>query len=112
MKLSVNGIEVDCIIGELPHEREIMQKLIVDVVMEVADLPARTDCIDDAVDYAAVASDVRETLVAARCHLIERAARLAAERVRGRNLVQAVTVRVTKSGAVPGIASATAEYSL
>ena len=88
--LKINGIEVECVLGDLPEERTREQKIQVDVSLEL-DLEAASasDSIDDTVDYALLVGNIREALEDARCRLLERAA---------------VTVR--KFGSVPGVASA------
>ena len=87
MKLNLNGLDVDCVIGELPDERNRLQRLRVNVGLEIPDRAAETDALDDTVDYAALAARIREALVAA------------------------AVATVTKSGAVPGLESASAVYS-
>ena len=61
MTLMIEGIEVECIIGDLPEEREREQTLVVDAELEIPDRAAETDALADTVDYAAAA----ERLVAA-----------------------------------------------
>lgn len=110
MKLEVNGIEVECIIGDRAHERAVPQKITVDVKMEVDDSAAHSDCLADAVDYVTLADDIRGVLTAARCRMIERAAMLAARCAVGREHVKSAAVKVIKRGAVPGIGCASAEF--
>jgi dihydroneopterin aldolase len=78
MELMLNGIGIDCIIGDLPDERVRLQRLRVDAVLEIPDTAGETDELSDTVDYAALAEDIRAGLVAAECRMIERAAKLAA----------------------------------
>ena len=113
MRLEVNGIAVDCVIGDLPDERDRLQRLLVDVELELPDRVAETDDLADTVDYAALAERVRARLVAARCRMVERAAKLAHEaslEAAGGCRPTAVRVTVTKTGAVPGVASVSAIY--
>ena len=110
MKLKLNGLAVDCVIGERPDERDRLQRLCVDVELEVSDRVAETDELADAVDYAALADRIRAALVAAKCRMIERAAKIACDVCLGDAKVRSATVTVTKSGAVPGLASAAAVY--
>lgn len=111
MKLRLDGIEVDCIIGERPDERTRTQRLRVDVELDVPALPAETDDIRDAVDYAELSSDIRKALVAAECRMIERAAKVVCDVCRGKSNVGAVKATVTKYGAVEGLESASAEWT-
>ena len=106
MTLRLNGLSVDCVIGERPDERDRLQRLLVDVEMEVSDTVAETDDIADAVDYAALADAIRAALVAAKCRMIERAAKVVYDMLP----TDAAHVTVTKEGAVPGLASASAVY--
>ena len=112
MLLELNGIEVECVIGELPDERERLQKLLVDVTLEIDGKAADTDELADTVDYAELAGKIREALVAAKCRMIERAAKLAALVCVDDPKVRSARVRVVKSGAVPGLASAAAVLTL
>lgn len=112
MKLLVGGIEVYCIIGDRPEERLREQRILVDAKLEIADTAARTDLIEDTVDYVALAQRIRERLVEAKCILIERAAAIAAEAAHSFPGVVSAEISVTKHGAVPGIAYATAVAKL
>ena len=111
MKLELNGIEVECVIGERPDERTRLQRLQVDVKLELPATAATTDALADTVDYAALTAAIRAVLTAAKCRMIERAAQLALEACLADARVQAATVRVTKAGAVPHLKSATVELT-
>ena len=76
MRLRLDGIEVDCVIGERPDERDRLQRLKVDVDMEIPSTAAETDSLADTVDYAALAEKIRAALVEAKCRMIERAAKV------------------------------------
>ena len=106
MTLKIDGIEVNCIIGDLPEERLHEQTLIVDVELEIPDRAAETDNLADTVDYAAAAERVRVALSEAKCRMIERAAKVAFDAL-GPGCVR---VKVVKRGAVAGIAAAGAVY--
>lgn len=112
MELRLDGIEVDCIIGERDYERTMIQRLVVDVALEVSDRAAKTDELADAVDYVALADAIRSALVEAKCRLIERAALIAAETCLSFKGVMSAEASVAKSGAVPGIKSACARIRL
>ena len=106
MTLKLNGIEVDCVIGDLPDERDRLQRLLVDVELEIPSTAAETDSLSDTVDYATLAESIRAALVAAKCRMIERAAKVVYDCLPTR----AARVVVTKSGAVPGLASASVSF--
>ena len=108
MKLELNGIDVDCIIGERPDERTHPQRLRVDVVLTIDDTAAETDELADTVDYAALTERIRAALVEAKCRMIERAAKVVADLCLADGKVSAVKARVVKSGAIPHLESAAA----
>ena len=108
MKLELNGIDVDCIIGERPDERTRTQRLRVDVALTIGGRVAETDALGDTVDYAALTEGIRTALVAAKCRMIERAAKVVCDLCLGDAKVLAAKVRVTKSGAIAHLESATA----
>ena len=110
MTLRLEGLEVDCVIGERPDERDRVQRLRVDAELEVDGRAAETDDLADAADYAVLAEHIRAALVAARCRLIERAAKVAHGVCLADPHVASARVSVTKAGAVPGLAAATAVY--
>ena len=111
MKLRLNGLAIDCIIGERPDERVREQELRVDVELEISDRAAETDELGDTVDYAALADRIRAALVAAKCKMIERAAKVVYDVCRTEAKVLSATATVTKAGAVPGLSSASAAYT-
>ena len=95
MTLRLNGIDVDCVIGERPDERTRLQTLRVDIELEIPDDAAETDSLSDTVDYAALTE-------------IERAAKIVKDICLSDAKVRAAKVSVTKSGAVPHLESAQA----
>ena len=60
MKLKLNGIEVLCVIGERADERNGLQKLRLDVELEIPSAAADTDRLADTLDYADLARRIRE----------------------------------------------------
>lgn len=110
MTLELNGLAVDCIIGERPEERLRTQRLVLDIALTIGDEAAESDRLADTVDYAALAAAVTDVLVRSRCQMIERAAKVAFDVCLADPKVRAARVKVTKSGAVPGLASAAAVY--
>ena len=110
MRLDLNGIDVDCVIGERPDERTRLQRLRVDVSLTVPDAAAESDDLADTVDYAALAEAIRAALVAAECRMIERAAKIVADVCRRDARVSHVSAKVTKFGAIPHLESASAVW--
>ena len=108
MKLELNGIDVDCIIGERPDERTRTQRLRVDVVLTIVDAVTETDELSDTVDYAALTERIRAALVAAKCKMIERAAKVVCDLCLADTKVSAAKARVVKSGAIAHLESAAA----
>jgi dihydroneopterin aldolase len=110
MLLELNGLEVDCIIGELPDERIRKQRLTIDAKLEIASASADSDDLSDTVDYAALGDAIRAALVSAECKMIERAAKVVYEICVSDPKVRSATVKVTKAGAVAGLASASVSF--
>ena len=106
-QLKLNGIEVECIIGDQPEERENEQRLLVDVALDI-DLEdaAESDRLDDTVDYALLVGNIREALEDAQCRLLERAAGVVADVCLSDPRVERVTVGVRKFGSVSGLGRA------
>jgi len=76
--------EIDCLaaVGVSPEERAVKQHLSVDLEFLIdATKPARTDSLEDTVDYARVAAVVAEVCASQPFHLIETIAERIAARV-------------------------------
>ena len=108
MTLKLNGIEVDCIIGDRSDERVRTQRLVVHVELGVGERACDTDELSDTVDYAALTEKIRSALVEAKCRMIERAAKIVKDVWLSDAKVRAAKVSITKSGAVPHLESAQA----
>lgn len=112
MMLEINSLEVSCIIGDLEFERHKEQSILLDVKLEIDNLAAETDCIEDAVDYVVLAQSLRNALKEAKCKLIEHAAKLACETCMTFSHVKSANVKVKKSGCVKGVAFTAATYEI
>ena len=108
MKLRLEGIDVACVIGDRPDERDRLQRLRVDVELSVDDRAAESDDLRDTADYAALTESIRTALMDARCRLVERAAKIVHGVCMSCPHVSSARASVTKAGAVPHLASATA----
>ena len=112
MKLELKGITVKCILGELPEERTTPQTIKVDPALELPDAAAEGDTLTNTVDYVLIAERVREALTVGKYRMLESAAKAVAEAARVSGLVKAVSARVTKTGAIAWIDSASAEFRI
>ena len=106
MVLSLNQLEVDCVIGERPDERERLQCLVIDAKLDISSASAESDDLSDTADYAVLTEKISARLKEAKCMMIERAAKVAFD-VCG-SCARRVSVR--KYGSVPGLESAEAVY--
>ncbi len=73
--IRITGLEVECVVGVYPHERDTPQTLRVDLELESStEAAARNERLRDTVDYAAVAGQVAFLLESCRFRLLETAA--------------------------------------
>lgn len=104
-RVLVHDLAVDCLVGDLPHEREIPQRLRLDLEL-VADCAkaAASDRLVDAVDYVTAAALAARVCVEGRFHLVEALAEAVARALLAELPIRAVTVRVRKPAGVPAAA--------
>ncbi len=110
MILELNALSVECVIGDRPSERTQPQRLLVDVRLEIDETVSESDALEDTVDYAALTEKIREALAKSQCRMIERAAKVVWKICRAFPSVRHATAKVTKAGAVPHLASASATF--
>lgn len=109
-QLQINGIEVSCVIGDLPEERCGEQILLVDLTLFLDLSKAiQSDRLPDTIDYPGMAAAIRSSLREARCQMIEHAAGLVVQEALRDQRVEAVRVRVQKRGAVVGLHDASVQ---
>jgi len=112
--LHVDGISVECILGDRPEER--LRPVAVCVDAEISFSMARcaaTDMLEDAVDYTLAANAVSKALVEGRFRLVESAAYAVARTLMALDgRIDAVSVSVSKPGGIDGVRSVSAEISL
>ena len=107
MRLELDNLKVECIIGERPEERVREQTLSLYLSLELtSERACETDELSDTCDYAALAEKISAALKLAKCKMIERAARIAADICLDEPLIASGIVKVTKFGAVSGLDSA------
>lgn len=99
-RISITGIEVFAHHGVLTHERELGQRFVVDVALDV-DLAAAaaSDGLDDTVDYGALAGAIAEVVGGEPAALLETVAGRVAERCLADPHVHNVEVTVHKPAA-------------
>jgi len=99
-RLKLTGIEVFAHHGVLPEERQIGQRFLVDLEIEV-DLSAagKSDNLADTLDYGDLAEKVHQLVTRARWNLIEKLAEETASFVLAIPSVSAVAVTVHKPNA-------------
>ena len=99
----IHNLAFDAIIGVLAQERTTPQPIRIDLDMEVKTSgAAQSRELNDTVDYAAMAEAVRRLVIEAEALLVETLAEEIARHVLTDDLVDGVTVRVTKPQALPG----------
>ena len=93
----LDRLEFHAFIGVPAEERTIGNRLTVDVELEVDGAADFTDSLDDTVDYSEIAQLIQDSVMGSSSKTLERAARLAAERVLSEfALVRAVTLELSK----------------
>lgn len=102
----IEGLAVEAIIGVYDWEREVSQRLLVDLEMAWDNrTPAASDDVTDALDYASVSERVSIYLVEARPRLLETAAEGIASLLQNEFGVRWLRLTLRKPGAVPAAAS-------
>jgi dihydroneopterin aldolase len=97
----IRGLALDAVIGIHDWEREIRQPIVLDVEMASDVGPAAaSDAIEQALDYAAVAARLSETVNGSEFFLIETLAETVATLIREEFGVPWVRLRVSKPEAV------------
>jgi len=97
----VRNLTFDAIIGVLPRERTTPQPVCIslDVVVDTQAAADSTD-LQDTLDYAALADQVKSLAITSECLLVETLAQKIAELTLQQPLARAVTVDVTKPNAL------------
>ena len=95
--ITISGLRVLTKVGATEEERRVPQTVLIDLVIE-GDLAAaaKSDDLDDTVDYARVAETVGEFVRSSEMKLLEALAGAVAERVCAFPRVERVSVAITK----------------
>ncbi|MDI9246579.1 dihydroneopterin aldolase [Marinobacter sp. CHS3-4] len=97
----IEGLAVETIIGVYDWEREVDQRLLIDLEMAWNNsIPGRSDDVSDALDYAAVSEKVIAYLQEAQPRLLETAAEGLAGLLQEEFHVHWVRLSIRKPGAV------------
>ncbi|CAN5918408.1 dihydroneopterin aldolase [soil metagenome] len=96
-QVQITGLQVEAHHGVYEDERRDGQLFLVDVVLDVdTQIAARTDNLDDTIDYAQLVTDVAELIRSTQFRLLEALAGHVADRLLMRRRVAAVRIRITK----------------
>ncbi|WP_303290345.1 dihydroneopterin aldolase [Marinobacter sp. SS5-14b] len=98
----IEGLAVEAVIGVFDWEREVTQRLLVDLEMAWDNrVPAASDNVADALDYAAVSDRVGRCLQELEPQLLETAAEEVARMLQQEFGVGWLRLTLRKPGAVP-----------
>ena len=102
MRIFVHGLLIQASIGVHPHEYEAVQPVIIDVDLDMGDMPApKDDRLHETLDYSLVAGKAEEIALEAHVQLVETlAARIADWALSADPRVMACTVRIAKPQAL------------
>ncbi len=99
----LHGIEVDCVIGVWDWEREITQRITIDLDMGHDLVKAgKSDHLEDTLNYKEVSNQVREFCVERKAKLVESLAAGIADILLSSFACQWCKVKINKTGAVRG----------
>ncbi len=102
MRIFVRGLLIQASIGVHPHEYEKTQPVIIDVELDMGDMPPpQDDRLHETLDYGLVAQKAEEIALEAHVQLVETlAARIADWAISADPRVQACAVRIAKPQAL------------
>ncbi|MDP1836634.1 MAG: dihydroneopterin aldolase [Chlamydiales bacterium] len=107
-KVGFDNLQISCIIGVHPWEREKVQELIVDMRVEVK--APDQDVIEQALDYTALSSQVIDLAQREQCQLVETLAVRILDHVLGAFSAPWAWVRIRKPQALDGNGTAVIEW--
>lgn len=99
----LEGLETRCVIGIFGWERKVKQKIWIDLKIPTdTHRASRHDRIDDATNYKDVAKFLLGEIPKTRFRLVESLAEHIADRCLNKFGLKAITVRISKPGAIRG----------
>jgi len=100
--IHIEGLEIECIIGIHPEEREKPQVLLVDVALDRDfSAAASTDAVGDTVDYVDVAQALTSLAVESQFQLIETFAERATTLLLSQFNCERAAIKIMKPSAIP-----------
>ena len=97
----IEGLEIETIIGVYEHERDIKQKVVLDIEMTIPESDAASsDDLRHTVDYDAVSKLVTSYVIDTQYQLIESLAEQVASIVLGAFATDSLKLKLSKPGAV------------
>ncbi len=110
-RIVINDLTIACRIGVTDKERANLQRLRINLTLDIQPAPPRLDRISEVVDYGALASKVRDVCTEAEFRLLETlAGRLAATCFEDHR-VERVCVRIEKLDRYPDMAAIGSEMT-
>ncbi|MBI3314043.1 MAG: dihydroneopterin aldolase [Candidatus Omnitrophica bacterium] len=102
-KIFLQSLEVRCVIGIFDWERKIRQKVLIDLEIP-ADIrrAAKSDSIQDTVDYKSISKHMIAFVSKSRFKLIETLAEKLARSIFANFPISEIKLRVSKPGAIRG----------
>jgi len=110
MNVFVRGLEVEAGIGVYDHEQGRLQKLIIDVTLELEAKPIER--LSDTVNYETVANAARAIAAEGHVGLVETFAERLARACPEDHRVKRATVRIEKPGALQAVIAPGCEIAL
>lgn len=111
-RVFINALEVEAVIGHHDWERDIRQKLVLDIDMGFdCHAAGVSDALTDALDYDAVAKVVTAMVEASQYRLLEAVADAVANRLLRDFPCRDVRLRIRKPGAVANAAAVGVEIT-
>ena len=113
MLIRIKELRLNTIIGTNDWERETLQEIIVNIEMHVdAKTPAKTDNLNDAVDYANICQQITQNTAEWKFFLIEKLTTEILKIIITDKRILSVSVEVEKPAAIPDAkgVSVTAKY--
>jgi len=102
----IHGLQANCVVGVFEWEKNISQKIILDLDLAFDIKPAAiSDKLEDTLNYKAVSEKLIEMLEASRFDLIETMAEEAAKFVLQNFDVKWIRLRLDKGGVVKNVRS-------